>query len=440
VHQEDNDMSLKNLTGKHLTLEDREYIQAALERGIPLADMADRLRKDPTTISKEIKRNRVIGTSEFNGLGGKCQNHSICRKRYLCDTKCDRLCKRCTHSNCYKICAEYLEKTCSRLSRYPHVCNGCENRATCRLRKIHYRARIANEKYKDTLITSREGIDLSQHELVHLDELISPLVMKGQSLKHIHAHHQLEIGCSQRTLYNYFEWNLFTARNIDLPRKVKMKPRKKNKEGSGKPQQYREGRTYEDFLAFTLANPDVPVVEMDTVHGTRSGKVILTLFFRNTGLMIGILLNHCTQECVLEAIDWLYEKLGEKIFESTFPVLLTDNGSEFKIPPEIETTEDGCIRTKVFYCDPMASYQKPHIEKNHEFIRYVLPKGRTFKNLTQEKVTLMMNHINSTVRASLNDQTPWRLAQLLMNDSVLEALSLKEIPANEVHLKPALIK
>jgi IS30 family transposase len=264
--------------------------------------------------------------------------------------------------------------------------------------------------------------------------------MKGQSLKHIHAHHQLEIGCSQRTLYNYFEWNLFTARNIDLPRKVKMKPRKKNKEGSGKPQQYREGRTYEDFLAFTLANPDVPVVEMDTVHGTRSGKVILTLFFRNTGLMIGILLNHCTQECVLEAIDWLYEKLGEKIFESTFPVLLTDNGSEFKIPPEIETTEDGCIRTKVFYCDPMASYQKPHIEKNHEFIRYVLPKGRTFKNLTQEKVTLMMNHINSTVRASLNDQTPWRLAQLLMNDSVLEALSLKEIPANEVHLKPALIK
>lgn len=440
MHQEDNDMSLKNLTGKHLTIEDREYIQAALERGIPLGDMADRLRKDPTTISKEIKRNRVIGTSEFNGFGGKCQNHSICRKQHLCDTKCDRLCKRCTHSNCYKICTEYLEKTCSRLIRYPHVCNGCENRATCRLRKIHYRAKIANEKYKDTLITSRKGIDLSQHELAHLDELISPLVMKGQSLKHIHAHHELEIGCSQRTLYNYFEWNLFTARNIDLPRKVRMKPRKKSENGNRKPQQHREGRTYEDFLAFTLANPDVPVVEMDTVHGTRSGKVILTLFFRNTGLMIGILLDHCTQECVLEAIDWLYEKLGEKIFESTFPVLLTDNGSEFKMPLAIETTEDGCIRTKVFYCDPMASYQKPHIEKNHEFIRYVLPKGRTFKNLTQEKVTLMMNHINSTVRASRNDQTPWRLAQLLMKDSVLEALSLKEIPANEVHLKPALLK
>ena len=179
---------------------------------------------------------------------------------------------------------------------------------------------------------------------------------------------------------------------------------------------------------------------MDTVHGTRSGKVILTLFFRNTGLMVGILLDHCTQECVHEAIDWLYGKLGGKIFKSTFAVLLTDNGPEFKAPLEIENTVDGSIRTKVFYCDPMASYQKPHIEKNHEFIRYVLPKGKTFKNLTQEKVTLMMNHINSTARASLNDKTPWELAQLLMNHSVLDALSLEKIPAKEVHLKPALIK
>lgn len=433
-------MSLKNLTGKHLNLEDREYIQAALERGISLADMADRLRKDPTTISKEIKRNRVFGNSEFNGFGGKCQRHSICQKRNLCDTKCDRLCKRCNHTNCYKICAEYTEKTCSRLSRYPHVCNGCENRVTCRLLKIYYRARIANEKYKDTLSNSREGIDFSQHEFVHLDELVSPLLLRGQSLKHIHENHQSEIGCSQRTLYNYFEWNLFTARNIDLPRKVKMKPRKKTKEGSVKSQQYREGRTYEDFLAFTSANQDVSIVEMDTVHGTRSGKVIMTLFFRKTGLMVGILLEHCTQECVLEAIDWLYEKLGDTVFQDTFPVILTDNGSEFKMPLEIESTEDGCIRTKVFYCDPMASYQKPHIEKNHEYIRYVLPKGKTLKNLTQEKVTMIMNHINSTARASLGGKSPWELAKLLMDQSFLDALSLVGIPADEVHLKPALIK
>ena len=203
--------------------------------------------------------------------------HTTCQMRNLCDTKCNRLCKRCKYTNCFKICSEYVEKNCIRLNRYPHVCNGCENRATCKMRKTHYRARIANEKYKDTLLLHGR-IDLTQKEFNHLDQLISPLVMRGQSLKHIHAHNQSEIGCSQRTLYNYFEWNLFTARNIDLPRKVKMKPRRKNKEGKAKPQQYREGRTYEDFLSFILANPEIPVVEMDTVHGTRSGKVILTLF------------------------------------------------------------------------------------------------------------------------------------------------------------------
>jgi IS30 family transposase len=264
--------------------------------------------------------------------------------------------------------------------------------------------------------------------------------MRGQSLNHIHTNHRTEIGCSQRTLYNYFEWNLFTAGNIDLPRKVKMKPRKKDKKESEKMQPHRVGRSYEDFLVFVSGNPDVSVVEMDTVHGTRSGKVILTLLFRNTSLMIGILLDHCTQECVLKAIDWLYESVGESVFERSFTVFLTDNGPEFKAPLLIETTEDGCVRANVFYCDPMSPYQKPHLEKNHEYIRYILPKGKSFAKLTQEKVTLMMNHINSTARASLNDQTPFRLAQLLLDHSLLEALSFKAIAADEVHLKPALLK
>ena len=225
-----------------------------------------------------------------------------------------------------------------------------------------------------------------------------------------------------------------------LFRSVKMKPRKKDKQENLKIQQHRVGRSYEDFLVFVSGNPDVSVVEMDTVHGTRGGKVILTFLFRNTSLMIGILLDHCTQECVQTAINWLYESVGQSVFERSFAVLLTDNGSEFQAPLLIETTEDGCVRTKVFYCDPMSPYQKPHLEKNHEYIRYFLPKGKSFANLTQEKVTLMMNHINSTARASLNGQTPFRLAQLLLHHSLLEALSFKAIAPDEVHLKPALLK
>ena len=88
----------------------------------------------------------------------------------------------------------------------------------------------------------------------------------------------------------------------------------------------------------------------------------------------------------------------------------------------------------------MASYQKPYIEKNHEYIRYILPKGKSFKKLTQEDVTLVINHINSTARASLNGCTPYKLAQLLLDESLLERLTLQEIPADEVHLKPTLLK
>ena len=88
----------------------------------------------------------------------------------------------------------------------------------------------------------------------------------------------------------------------------------------------------------------------------------------------------------------------------------------------------------------MASYQKPHVEKKHEYKRYILPKGRSFNDLTQEEITLMMNHINSTARASLNGNTPFKLAQMLLDNSLLEKLSLKHIPADEVHLKPALLK
>jgi IS30 family transposase len=320
------------------------------------------------------------------------------------------------------------------------VCNGCEGTIVCRAEKQYYRAKVADANYQGLLKSSREGIDITHHELSKLDEMISPLVLKGQSLVHIFANHRKGIPCSERTLYNYFDQNVFTARNIDLPRKVRYKPRKKASLQTKKAQNHRLGRTYDDFKAFIESNPEVSVIEMDTLYGRKSGKVLLTFFFRSCSLMTAFLMESCTQECVKEVIDRLYYELGEDVFRKSFPVILTDNGSEFKSPESIEFDDKGLERTKVFFCDPMSSYQKPHIEKNHEYLRYILPKGRTFKALSQEKVTLAMNHINSTARASLNGTTPFKLAQLLLDSSLLDKLCLIEIPADEVHLKPALLK
>ena len=107
---------------------------------------------------------------------------------------------------------------------------------------------------------------------------------------------------------------------------------------------------------------------------------------------------------------------------------------------DIETTPDGKHRTYVFYCDPYVSNQKARLEKNHEYIRYVIPKGRTMQTLTQEKVTLLAQHINSTARDSLNGKTPFDLAEVVLDKKVLAFSGRKKVSPDDVLLKPALLK
>lgn len=433
-------MSNKDLCkGKHLKIEDRIIIEYGLDQNYTLKEIAERVKKDPTTISKEIKRNRFLKSSKRkeNTLQS-CKHRKSCTKTNLCNSNCGKQCKKCRFTNCYRICNEYSIKKCTKLNRYPYVCNSCSTVTMCTDEKSYYKAKVADTKYKELLVASREGLNITSNELKKIDEVISPLILKGQSISHIFTHHKHEINCCERTLYYYFDKNAFTARNIDLPRKVKYKPRKKSTSPVIKDSAHRVGRTFEDFVKFLENHPNIPVVEMDTVHGTRSGKVLLTFMFRNCSLMLAFIMDNCSEMAVKDIIDKLYEVLGHEVFKRSFPVILTDNGSEFKNPKALELDNEGNQRTKIFYCNPMASYQKPHVEKNHEYIRYIIPKGKSLNNRTQEDVTLMMNHINSTARASLNGNTPFKLAQMLLDVSMLDKLSLKHIHADEVHLKPAL--
>ena len=106
-------------------------------------------------------------------------------------------------------------------------------------------------------------------------------------------------------------------------------------------------------------HPAVHEVEMDSVIGRIGGKVLLTLIFPSSELMLAFLRERNTAQSVIECISFLYEHLGSKNFCYLFPVLLTDNGSEFSDPIAIEQAPDGTERTRIFYCDAMASYQKP---------------------------------------------------------------------------------
>ena len=93
----------------------------------------------------------------------------------------------------------------------------------------------------------------------------------------------------------------------------------------------------------------------------------------------------------------------------------------------------------VFYCDPNCSWQKGSIEKNHEYIRYVLPKGTNFDTLTQDKVNLMMSHINSTLKPSVNC-SPYDYMALTYSKEILDLLNIKKIDSKEVKLQPNLLK
>jgi IS30 family transposase len=120
---------------------------------------------------------------------------------------------------------------------------------------------------------------------------------------------------------------------------------------------------------------------MDSVEGRRGGKVLLTIYFRNSSLMLAFIRNNNTAKSVTEIFDWLYEVLGNDVFTSLFQVVLTDRGSEFTNPLAIELNKNNERRTRIFCCDPQCSDQKGGCEVTHEMIRRVLSKKTSFDNL-----------------------------------------------------------
>jgi len=302
---------------------------------------------------------------------------------------------------------------------------------------------ISQNINKDRRTISREGINLSKSEAYEIDKIIAPLIKeKNQSINHIYANHPDELYFSKTTFYTYVNAGIFSFRNIDLPRKVKYHPRKSTKKQKIRRETaVRKDRKHEDFNQYIGKNPDASIVEMDTVEGKKGGKVFLTLLFRNSKFMLIYLLEKKTMQCVAEIFVHLKELLGEDVFKKLFEVILTDNGSEFLNPMSIEISEEtGEILSNVFYCDPSASWQKGAIEKNHEYIRYVLPKGTSFNELSQEDAYILASNINSTNREILNNQTPYEAAKLLMDEKTLKLLNIKKIEGDEVNLSPKLLK
>lgn len=429
-----------HMASKHLSYEERLKIQEGLSQNKAIFAIAKSIKRTNTAIRNEITRNRYLVTEKSYTIH-TCENRNDCYLMHICgDMECNKYCMGCIRVCNHPECPKYVPAQCEKTTSAPFVCNGCEllGSGKCKYPKYLYNARRAQIVYEDKLKASRQGIALTPEEMSELDNLVSPLLLQGQSIKAVFLNHKDEMPCSERTLYNYVDGCYLTARNLDLPRKVKYKVRYKTNDKRNK-QPFTFDRTYADFKKFLMDNPDVNIVEMDTVIGSQGGKILLTLLFRNCSLMIGILLERKTIDAVAEALNNICEAIGIKRFQKLFGVILTDRGTEFSNPYAIESDPNGEIKTRVFYCDPYSSWQKGMIEKNHEFIRYIIPSGKSFDNLSQQDITLMMNHINNYPRENLNGATPYALAKLLIDEKLLEVLHFHKIRPDAVVMKPMLL-
>lgn len=430
---------------KHMSLEDRTMIEEGLNRQEPLARIASMINRDRSTISREIKRHRIASdTSGYGRIPNRCIHRRDCSIYGLCE-QCkhngQRLCASC--NLCNKACPEYTEEHCPKLSSPPYVCNGCLERPRCVLRKFIYTANKAQAEYREMLVETRYGFNLTIKELMMIDRIVSPLLKNGQSIHHIWFHHSQELPVCERTIARLLEAGQLSAGILDQQRKCGLKPRKSKPSEPKVDPKCRIGRKIEDYERFMLENKVTSVVQMDTVYGTVGGKVLFTLIFTKAELMLAFLCENRTAACIQDKLRLLWTGLGEDMFSRLFPVLLTDNGSEFSNPTAIEKREDGLLRTHVFYCDPSASYQKGALERNHEFIRLFFPQGSSFDELTQNQIDLMMSHINSYSRPILNDKTPYEMFAFLFGNDALERLlrllCLTIIPPDEIVLKRSLL-
>ena len=430
--------NINNAYQKHLTLLNREDIEKLLKASFKFYQIAEKLQKDPTTISKEIRRYRVEHKpSNFNNKTNFCKHKDKCKLKNICISNCHSECRRC--GKCNSICSQYELDICEKLLKPPYVCNSCNSYTQCRKIKYLYLASEAQKNYENSLISSRTGINVTEEQLKQIDDLISPLIKQGQSIKLIYANHKDEINCSIRCLYNYIDAGLLSVKNIDLPRRVKYKVRNKNKNKTKKDYSYRIGRTYDDFKKLLEKNPNINIVEMDTVEGIKGGKVLLTLIFRNFNFMIARLLPDKKCNSVKTELDNIEKIIGAELFKRVFKYILTDNGGEFQRPEELEISIDGSKRCWVYYCEANRSDQKAKVEKNHEYIRYIIPKGTSMDNYTQNDIDLMMSHINSTAREILNFAVPYDMASIYLGMDSMKKLNLSKIQPDNIILKPYLI-
>lgn len=418
----------KNL---HLTVQERIIIEKGIENGSTKAAIALTIGKDKSTVGKEIKKHRELVHKSSYKIN--CANM-----------------KNCSHNHVCVNCADFKPFTCNRRDRSPGACNGCSKYTHCRYDKYRYKADFSHKKYREDLVDSRTGINMSYEECKAMADIIVPLIKAGHSPYHIVTNHP-ELNISEKTLYNYIENGIFKEFGLfDIALKIKTK-RKIAKKASNKykkreDKKYLNGRTYDDFINYTAENKNLSVVEMDTVYNNGStGPFMQTFKFLDYSFMFIVYQEEKTAKSMVEGVELLEKILGKDLFSEEVAIIKTDRGSEFCDAEGFEKEENESRRTRIFYCDPMTSGQKGSLENNHKEIRYICPKENDLNDLglnSQEKANLIVSHINSQSKEHLKGKSPLEVMEF-MNPALYQKFKdfgIERINKDNIVLKPYLLK
>lgn len=422
----------------HLSFNERVMIQEGLVQGKTFAEIARRIGRNRSTVSREVNARKTI----IPAKGNNCIHRKDCNLPKGCKTRnCDmptNCISRCTI--CRVGCPDYDAEHCEKKHRLKDLCNVCPKKH-CRLEKCIYDAKKAQRKYEEELSESRKGICLTESEMEHLDRVVSKKILQGFSIPAICMKQADILPVSERTIYTYVGKGLLGVSNLELRRTVQRRQRKKTGPVLRVDKKCHVGRTYEDFLKYVEVHSDTCVCQLDSVIGSQGGKVLLTVFFTNCDLQLAFLRRRNTSRSVSAIFRALRLRLGDERFKELFQVLLSDRGSEFTDPEKIEIDQrTGELQCRLFYCDPQNSNQKANCERNHEFIRYIIPKGKSLDALTQADITKMMNHINSYPRKKWKGQAPIDLFKQIYGEETTTLLGLEKINVNSILLKPELLK
>lgn len=391
----------------HLNKEQRSTIEYLINNGKTFTYISNSIKVDRTTISKEIRRNRFIKNSLFSEYSEFGISKAL--------------------------------NSCVKLSKPPYCCNNCKDKNTCCKYHLYYNATKAHKHYNDQLSETRKGVDISQEEIEQINRSIIPLIKeKKQSVNQVFTNHPDILYMSKPTFYKYVDLKVISLSNFDLPKKVKYKKRKRNKDKTYKRQLALSiGRTYEDYIIRINNEKKLKIWQLDTVIGeVTDNKTLMTFLLVETNFMIIRLLNKKNIEYVNKEFTKLKKDLGIDVYSKSIDVILTDNGSEFFDPIHMEYDyETGEKLLSVYYCHPNSPEEKAELECNHKYIRYYLPKQTTFENITYDQIKNIEDNINNIHREIFGGKTPYELTREKYPE-LIDLLNSKYIEPDKVTLNP----